>query len=90
MLLHFPADLFPWHGRILFARTEGANWVAFSPDLDHGPQPVDLSFEAYELLERNAPIPARVVVAGIYWFDPLDGGEIRRIRRAARANAALL
>ena len=92
VLLHYPADAFPWHGRILFERTEGATWIGFSPDIGDGPQPVDLSFETYELLDRNAPIPARFTGAGagVYWFDPIDAAEFRRLRRAARVHAALL
>ena len=90
VVLHYPADPYPWHGRILCERTEGATWIGFSPDLDDGPQPVDLAYETYELLERNAPLPNRFVAAGVYWFDPIDAAEFRRLRRAARVHAALL
>ena len=90
ILVHYPADPYPWHGRILVERTEGAVWIGYSPDIDDGPQPVDLAFEAYELLDRNSAIPPQFVAAGVYWFDPIDPAQFRRFRRAARVHAALL
>ena len=90
VVLHCLADPYPWHGRILCERTEGSTWIGLSPDLDDGPQPVDLAHKTYELLDRNAPIPNRFVVAGVYLFGPIDATEFRRLRRAAIVHAALL
>ena len=90
VLLHFAGDAFPCHGRILFERAGGSNWIGYSPDLDDGPQSVDLGYEAYELVQRNAPLPPACVAAGVYWFDPIDAGALRRMRRSAKVHAALL
>ena len=51
---------------------------------------MDLAHEHYEILDRNAALPNHLVVAGVYWFDPINGPEFRRLRRAARVHAALL
>ena len=90
VVLHFPGDPFPWHGRILFERTDGANWIGYSPDTDDGPQSVDLVHEDYEVLERNCALPAHLIGAGVYWFDPISGPEFRQLRRAAKVHASLL
>ena len=54
ILVHFAADAFLWHGRILFEQLDGALWLGFSPDIDDGPQEVDLNFETWELAPRNS------------------------------------
>ena len=66
ILVNFPADPYPWHGRLLFQQIDGAEWLSYSPDLDDGPQDVDLNHEVWELVPRNSLLPAARVAAGIY------------------------
>ena len=89
VLLHFPADAFPWHGRILVEQLDGANWLGVSPDVDDGPQDVDLNTEQWQLVPRNSLLPAALVAAGIYWFDPLSAAELRQIRSECKTHARL-
>ena len=66
VLIHFLANAYPWHGRNLFERAGGANWIDFSPDIDDGPQQEDLADETHELVDRNAALPAQCVAGSIY------------------------
>ena len=89
ILVNFPADGFPWHGRILFEQLDGALWLGFSPDTDDGPQEVDLNFETWELAPRNSLFPPGRVAAGIYWFDPLTAAQLRQMRAECHTHARL-
>ena len=89
VLLHFPADQFAWHGRILVEQLDGANWLGVSPDVDDGPQDVDLNQETWQLVPRNSILLAALVAAGIYWFDPLSAAELRQIRSECKTHARL-
>ena len=57
-LANYPGDLYPWHGRILFEQLDGATWLGYSPDVDDGPQEVDLNFEVWDFVPRNSLLPA--------------------------------
>ena len=90
ILVSFPTDPYPWHRRILFDQLQGAVWLSYSPDVDGGPQELDLNHENWDLVVRNSLLSPAHVAAGVYWFDPLTVAELRQMRQEARNRARLL
>ena len=80
ILANFPADPYAGHGRILLEQLQGAVWLSYSPDVDDGPQELDLNHENWDLVARNSLLSPAHVAAGVYWFDPLTVAELRQVR----------
>ena len=90
ILVNFLADPYPCHGRILFEQLQGPVWLSYRPDVDDGPQELDLNFETWDLVARNSLISPAHVATGVYWFEPLTVAQLRQMRQEARTRARLL
>ena len=82
--IHFPDDPLPWHHRLCLVEGGGGKWVVLTPDLDLEVE--NLSEYTVAALARAAPFPARLG-NGIYAFDAVDDGTLRRLRSEAFALA---
>jgi hypothetical protein len=79
-----------WHTRILLARVTDISWVILTPDYDiyaeelsiHNPDLID-----FEYLGSNANPPARIPLAQVYGFQPMDPAALANFMRQGSIEA---